>query len=253
MYMKLLEETVRELKGEEIEDETRAIVNLGIDLRIDEKYVPEQNQRLSLYRRVAGSRTAEELERIVAEIEDRYGPMPTEVLNLADYGRIRILADRLGIEKVDRQGSVVVFTFKGQGGPDPNRVIRIVQLRPEITLAPPSAMKLDLKFARRMGGDWRPAGPAAGPERVSPIDPSRRASPERASPFEASRRGRGKLLTRGAAGAARSWWTSRATEGEVKPGFSKEAIVRPVKDDPRAEGGVLGRVTEILSELLGAG
>ena len=57
MYMKLLEETVRELKGEEIEDETRAIVNLGIDLRIDENYVPEQNQRLSLYRRVAAART----------------------------------------------------------------------------------------------------------------------------------------------------------------------------------------------------
>jgi transcription-repair coupling factor len=259
MYMKLLEETVRELKGEEIEDETRATVNLGIDLRIDEKYVPEQNQRLSLYLRVAGSRTAEELERIVAEIEDRYGPMPAEVLNLVDYGRIRILADRLGIEKVDRQGSVVVFTFKGQGGPDPNRVIRLVQQRPEITLAPPSAIKLDLKRAAA------PHHPGGSPERGPQGGPSRRTGPERAAPFEASRRtvgpafpgtagaSRGKLLARGAAGAARSWWTARATEGEVKPGFSKEAIVRPVKDDPRAEGGVLGRVTEILSDLLGPG
>jgi len=300
MYMKLLEETVRELKGEEIEDETRAIVNLGIDLRIDEKYVPEQNQRLSLYRRVAGSRTAEELERIVAEIEDRYGPMPAEVLNLVDYGRIRILADRLGIEKVDRQGSVVVFTFKGQGGPDPNRVIRLVQQRPEITLAPPSAIKLDLKRAAgfrieaspelpdepgerrragfgasreprrsltpRAGGDLAaPHHTGGSPERASPFEAGRRTGPERASPFEASRRtvgpafpgtagaSRGKMLARGAAGAARSWWTARATEGEVKPGFSKEAIVRPVKDDPRAEGGVLGRVTEILSDLLGPG
>ena len=62
MYMKLLEQTVRELKGEEVEDETRATVNLGIDLRIDEKYVPDMNQRLMLYRRVAGARTDRELE-----------------------------------------------------------------------------------------------------------------------------------------------------------------------------------------------
>jgi len=264
MYMKLLEETVRELKGEEIEDETRAIVNLGIDLKIDEKYVPEQNQRLSLYRRVAGSRTAEELERIVAEIEDRYGPMPTEVLNLVDYGRIRILADRLGIEKVDRQGSLVVFTFKGQGGPDPNRVIRLVQQRPEITLAPPSAIKLDLKSRSQRGplampGRGASPGPTGRPslseagrgERaVAPGSPSGRTV---GPAFPGTAGSRGKLLTRGAAGAARSWWTARATEGEVKPGFRKEAIVRPVKDDPRAEGGVLGRVTEILSDLLGPG
>ena len=38
------------------------------------------------------------------------------MLNLVDYGRIRVLADRLGVESIDRQGSVVVFKFKGQGG-----------------------------------------------------------------------------------------------------------------------------------------
>jgi hypothetical protein len=50
---------------------------------------------------------------------------------------------------------------------------------------------------------------------------------------------------------APSWWTARATEEEVKPGFSKEAIMRPVKEDPRAEDGVLTRVGGILSELAG--
>ena len=56
MYMKLLEETVRELKGEEIEDDVRATVNLRVDLRIDESYVPDMNQRLMLYRKVAAAR-----------------------------------------------------------------------------------------------------------------------------------------------------------------------------------------------------
>src|SRR4029079_10310236 len=54
MYMKLLEQTIKELKGEEIEDEVRANVNLRVDLRIDETYIPDMNQRLTVYRRMAG-------------------------------------------------------------------------------------------------------------------------------------------------------------------------------------------------------
>ena len=54
MYMKLLEQTIKELKGEEIEDEIRANVNLRVDLRIDDDYIPDMNQRLTVYRRMAG-------------------------------------------------------------------------------------------------------------------------------------------------------------------------------------------------------
>ena len=61
MYMKLLEQTVKELKGEEIEDDVRANVNLRVDLRIDETYIPDMNQRLTVYRRMAAVRTEEEL------------------------------------------------------------------------------------------------------------------------------------------------------------------------------------------------
>ena len=58
MYMKLLEQTIKELKGEEIEDEVRANVNLRVDLRIDDAYIPDMNQRLTVYRRMAAVRTA---------------------------------------------------------------------------------------------------------------------------------------------------------------------------------------------------
>ncbi len=111
MYMKLLEETVRELKGEEVEDDVRANVNLRIDLRIDESYIPDTNQRLMLYRKVASARRDEEIDTILEEAADRYGPLPTSVLNLADYGRIRIMADQLGVESLDREGRTVVLKF----------------------------------------------------------------------------------------------------------------------------------------------
>src|SRR5439155_1024414 len=51
MYMKLLEQAVRELKGEELADDVRASVNLRVDLRIDDSYVPDMNQRLMIYRK----------------------------------------------------------------------------------------------------------------------------------------------------------------------------------------------------------
>ena len=114
MYMKLLEETVRELKGEELDDDVRANVNLGVDLRIDESYVPDMNQRLMLYRKVAAARREDEIDRVLEEAADRYGPPPDSVLNLADYGRIRVMADRLGVESIDREGRSVVIKFRPQ-------------------------------------------------------------------------------------------------------------------------------------------
>ncbi len=112
MYMKLLEQTIKELKGEELEDEIRANVNLRVDLRIDEAYIPDMNQRLTVYRRMAAVRTPPELDRLMDEVRDRYGPPPESVLNLAEYAAIRLLADRIGLESLDREGQTVVLKFR---------------------------------------------------------------------------------------------------------------------------------------------
>ena len=220
MYMKLLEQTVRELKGEELEDDLRATVNLRVDLRIDGSYVEDMNQRLMLYRKVAAARREEEIDRVLEEAADRYGPLPDSVLNLADYGRIRVMADRLGIDAIDREGRTVVLKFRPQAKVDPVRLVSLVRQRPDLTLVPPAALKLDLNGIRDSGVKSQLPSPA--------------------------RRGR---HTRGAP----SWWTARALEGEVKPGFTKEQILKPAKDDPRAPGGVFERVGALLSELLDRG
>src|SRR5947207_3622478 len=104
MYMKLLEQTIKELKGEEIEDEIRATVNLRVDLRIDDEYIPDMNQRLTVYRRIAGVRTEDELRKLIDDTRDRYGPPPPSIENLAEYAYIRVLADRAGVDSIDRDG-----------------------------------------------------------------------------------------------------------------------------------------------------
>jgi transcription-repair coupling factor (superfamily II helicase) len=226
MYMKLLEQTVRELKGEELEDDARANVNLRVDLKIEESYVPDMNQRLMLYRKVAAARREEEIDRVLDEAADRYGPLPDSVLNLADYGRIRVMADRLGIESIDRDGRTVVLKFRPQAKIDPVRLIALVRQRPELTLVPPAALRLSLDGA---AAGQRPGASAPPPATRPAAGAARRGASRHAAP---------------------SWWTARATAGEVKPGFSKEEILRPKKDDPRAPGGIFERVGGLLSDLV---
>ena len=76
MYTKLLEETIRELRGEELEEDARATVNLRIDLKIEPGYIPDMNQRLMVYRKVASARTEQELGAVLDELHDRYGSPP---------------------------------------------------------------------------------------------------------------------------------------------------------------------------------
>ncbi|MGQ0734959.1 MAG: transcription-repair coupling factor [Acidobacteriota bacterium] len=222
MYMKLLEDTIRELKGEDLADDLRATVNLRVDFRIDEAYVPDMNQRLMIYRRVAAARTEEELTRTMEEVRDRYGPLPVPVRNLADYGRIRVLADDLRLESLEREGPVVVLRFRDKGPVDPMRVITLVQERGDLQVIPPSSLKMDLRTPISTGAAG--SGPAHATGEM---------------------RGRGRRRPR----AEPAWWTTRATSGTVAAGFSKAEILRAKEDDPRAAGGLLERVTDLLEEL----
>ncbi len=144
MYIKLLEETVSRLKGEEILDERRAAVNLNIDLRIDQNYIPDMTQRLTVYRRVAGAKSEDDLTQILSELHDRYGLLPESILTLADYGRLRVRADALGVESIERDHNTVVVKFRPQMVVDSGRVLEMVEEHSDVTLVPPGLLKIDL-------------------------------------------------------------------------------------------------------------
>jgi transcription-repair coupling factor (superfamily II helicase) len=234
MYMKLLEETIRELKGEDLEDDLRATVNLKVDFRLDENYVPDMNQRLMIYRRIAGARSEDEIGRIVDEVRDRYGPTPTAVLNLADFARIRVLADGLGVETIDRADSTVVIKFRQKAKVDLTQVIALVQERGDLQLVPPNSLKLDLKYRD-------PASGIGDPETATALTEGARL------PAPAFRQAKGR--TQAKLKQKPSWWTVRATAGEVTPGFTKAEILKQAPEDPRAPDGVLTKVTDLLEEL----
>jgi transcription-repair coupling factor (superfamily II helicase) len=104
MYTTMLEEAVRRIKGEEEKPaHANTGVNLGISVRIDSDYIPEENQRLRMYKRIAGAEDAATLNDVRAELQDRYGAPPESVENLLAAGEIRLHAQLLGIAQIDRK------------------------------------------------------------------------------------------------------------------------------------------------------
>ena len=159
MYTKLLEQTIRELRGEELEEETRATVNLRIDVKIEPGYIPDMNQRLMVYRKVASARTEQELGAVLDELRDRYGPPPESVLNLAEFGRVRIKADRLDVDSIDREGRLVVIKFRPNARLDGVRMVKVVGGWPGAVLVPPVSVRLDIEAPLLRQRRQQPPGP----------------------------------------------------------------------------------------------
>jgi transcription-repair coupling factor (superfamily II helicase) len=103
MYTTMLEEAVSRLKGEGHEERPQVTVNLGISLRIDDTYIPEEGQRLRMYKRIAGAESMSALTEVRAELEDRYGKPPDSVLHLLIAGEIRLTCEMLGIAQIERK------------------------------------------------------------------------------------------------------------------------------------------------------
>jgi len=152
------------------------------------------------------------------------------------------MADQLGLETIDREGDRVVFRF-GQKTPlDPARLVTFVERRKDVTLVPPAGMRLDLKQGAGGAEGTRAAGRARGAQSAPGATRSAGLAPGR--PTERSRRPPQSPV------APASWWTARATAGEVTAGFTKAEILKPQAEDPRGPSGVFTRVGGLLSELL---
>jgi len=126
LYTSMLEAAVKEMKGESIDERPATALNLGIPLRIDETYVPEENQRLRLYKKIAGGATDQALAEVRAELEDRYGAPPDATVFLLEAARIRLECERLGIAQVDRKRGELQIRFMENAAVDPQQLMRLV-------------------------------------------------------------------------------------------------------------------------------
>jgi transcription-repair coupling factor (superfamily II helicase) len=126
MYTSMLEEAVSKLKGEERVERPAVQLSLGIALRIDESYISEENQRLRMYKRIAGVNSDRTLDEVRAELEDRYGPLPTSVEHLLQAARLRIECEKIGVAQVDRKRDQLHIRFTETAAVDPGRLMKLV-------------------------------------------------------------------------------------------------------------------------------
>jgi len=139
--------TGEELRGDEIADEISVSINLGIDVSIPKDYIVEASQRLRTYKRIASAESEEALSKIHAEIEDRYGKIPRSVDALFAYGRLRKLAERMGVISVDRSGSTIAIKLSENTKVDPEKLMSLLAANEKASFSPNGILRMEI------GGD----------------------------------------------------------------------------------------------------
>jgi transcription-repair coupling factor (superfamily II helicase) len=126
LYTSMLEAAVKEMKGEGTEEHITTQLNLGIALRIDESYVPEENQRLRLYKKIAGAASEAAVNEIRAELQDRYGALPDATVYLLEAAMLRLECERIGVAQIDRKRGELQIRFSESAAIDPQHLMRLV-------------------------------------------------------------------------------------------------------------------------------
>jgi transcription-repair coupling factor (superfamily II helicase) len=144
LYTQMLERTVAELSGEEVEDETSVALNLGVDVAIPEEYISDMGQRLRTYKRVSSARDEVTLTAIRTETEDRYGRVPLSLERLFAYARLRRLAEELNLLSIDRTPDGVALKFSEKARISPEKLAEYIGSRPGATFSPNGVLRLIL-------------------------------------------------------------------------------------------------------------
>jgi transcription-repair coupling factor (superfamily II helicase) len=129
LYLKLTEEAIAELKGEEPHEEINPEINVDMPAYIPEEYVSDIDVRLNIYRRLSAMNEPEDLEIMKAEMRDRFGPLRSEVLNLFSVMETRLSMKKKGITRLDISMNALVFTFSDKTTVKPEVLIRMAEKR----------------------------------------------------------------------------------------------------------------------------
>jgi transcription-repair coupling factor (superfamily II helicase) len=110
LYVRMVGEAVQAFKGERPEEEPEVKIDLPIDAHLPTEYISVERLRLEMYRKLAEARDEPRLDEVVAEMTDRYGEPPEQVVNLIAVARFRLLARAYGLTDVSVQGKHLRFS-----------------------------------------------------------------------------------------------------------------------------------------------
>ncbi|HEX2164575.1 MAG TPA: transcription-repair coupling factor [Thermoanaerobaculia bacterium] len=133
-YLKMLEDTVRELSGEVVAEAPSTAIDLPVPLAIPESYVADPNLRMETYRiLVAGEKSAEE---VLDELADRFGPPPPEVRTLLEVAAVKRLAESLRVQSIGSQKGELVIRLRQDARIDAERLVAMVEAGDGVAFSP---------------------------------------------------------------------------------------------------------------------
>lgn len=111
MYCQIIEQTVRELKGQPLEEEFYPQIDMQVSAHFPEEYIPDTRQRLDMYKRLMSAKDFAQLMDAEDEMKDRYGNMPTEAENIVSLGELKLIATQLRIQQIQASDGIVSVMF----------------------------------------------------------------------------------------------------------------------------------------------
>ena len=145
MYTKLLEEAIREMKGEKIEEEVETSMNLGVDIYIPRDYIADENLRMTFYKKIASASTPERLDDIRNEMRDRFGALPDNVESLFHFVRVKWFAKQIGVVSIVREGARGVMKLATHANVDPNKLLMFLSENPQAKFSPNGVLSFPLR------------------------------------------------------------------------------------------------------------
>ena len=111
MYAKLLNEAIRELKGETITEKQEVLVKVAIDAYVPDTYVSTSEERMLVYKRISEVDSVEAAEKLALELAQAYGKVPEVVNNLIEISLVRHLAQEIDAVSITSFGAEVSIVF----------------------------------------------------------------------------------------------------------------------------------------------
>jgi transcription-repair coupling factor (superfamily II helicase) len=127
LYCKMLNEAVKEQKGEKVEAAFETSLDIQVDAFIPQSYIPNEYQKLDIYKRIAGVTTTQERDEMMDELIDRFGEPPKSVQNLLTIAREKALAHQAYVTTVTQKGDVLRFVLYDQAPVEPLQIPTLVE------------------------------------------------------------------------------------------------------------------------------
>ncbi|MEW6523961.1 MAG: transcription-repair coupling factor [Bacillota bacterium] len=115
MYCRLLEDAIKEIQGQQLEERLQVTVELGTTAYLPDDYVPDARQKIEFYKKIAAVRNIDEAADVAEELVDRFGDLPPQVENLLAVARTKVHAAKAGISSISQSHDRVVFRPAGNG------------------------------------------------------------------------------------------------------------------------------------------